>query len=106
MITENELISAIREYENKTQSTFADCQKLSVFYSLYDKLYGSQSVSQQSFDNEPKTITVDNPDTEFMQIVSEIPTDNLINVINELMSLLQLTQPKLYQAVISKLTHT
>ena len=38
MVTERELLDAIRECES-APSSFRSCERLAVFYSLYDRLY-------------------------------------------------------------------
>lgn len=101
MFTRRELENAIAECE-KNPSTFNDCQKLAAFYTLYDHLYT---------DNEPReqrtvyteTIIDNYGDSEFFMAVQGRDSESVWEVLNELMSALQIVNPKLYNATLQKI---
>lgn len=95
MISVDMLESTILELESR-DTTFANCSKLADLYIVRDHI-----VKQQTVDG--KTMLT-NGKSEFMQIINDMKTESVILVIDELMQLLKVLQPNLYNSVIEQLT--
>ena len=80
MITERELLEAIRKCE-RDPVTYNSCEKLANYYIIYDHLFG-----------EPR-------DTVAREIEKVISV-----VMDELLTTIQVINPRLYDGVIRKLT--
>lgn len=89
MPTEEDLLQAIDKLESE-QANFEICQKLAVYYYLYDKYYN-------------RIRTTYNSDSEFMSVVAGTSTDHLLAVMDELMECVAVINPKLYTSVLEKL---
>lgn len=109
MFTKRELESAIAEYENKVNS-FNDCQKLAVYHALHEHYFGENEpkndVQAYSYApaQEPETIIGDYGDSDFLIEVCGRNSAEIWAVIDELMDTLAIVQPKLYSAVMRKIT--
>lgn len=110
MITEQDLDAAIAECQGKRSPDASTCIKLAAFYTIRENLfpkapermgYGTQE--QYSYAPAPEaTIEIDS-ESEFAGIVNGRKPSEIWPVIDELMSTLQMIQPRLYNAVIQKL---
>lgn len=103
MITEHDLAEAIAECEGQRNPSSSTCLKLAAFYTIRDKMFADQKQV-----TERKIVASDYsmasvPDTEFMKIVSDLSTGDVMPIMDELMSTLQALMPKLYDGVIRKL---
>lgn len=97
MVTEQELLAAISECEN-APSSYQNCVKLSVFYSLYDKLFADKS------ENQVKAVNIEPvSESEFMQVIAGKDWSSLLIILDELMDSIKVLQPRLYDAVMRKL---
>lgn len=97
MVTERELSEAIRECES-APSSYQNCEKLAVFYTVYDKLFADSSEKPtKSIDIQPLS------DSEFMQIITGKDWTSLLMILDELMDTIKILQPRLYEAVMQKL---
>lgn len=107
MITEQDLQEAIAECEGERNPNANTCIKLAAFYTIRENLYGSPQHSY-SYAAEPKT-QVEEPsydsNTEFWQVVKEkgLNESDLMPLVDELMSTLQIVQPRLYASVLRKI---
>lgn len=111
MITENDLKEAIAECEGQRNPTPSTCLKLAAFYTIQDKLFPNQkeeekadvsiNVNRSQFSRSRGPIETD---TEFLQAVSNMSRDDILSVMDELMTTLQILMPKLYDGVMRKLT--
>lgn len=111
MITEQDLQAAIAECEGTRNPNANTCLKLAAFYTIKDKLYPDEP-QEITYNNvysgaaEPKT--VEKPmlesDTEFARVAEGISTEHLFAVMDELMTTIQILQPRLYDGVMRKLT--
>ena len=100
MLSENELLQAIRDCENQP-SSYANCQKLAVFYALYNELYGQK-------DAAPHTVTetvicIDGEKSEFLAAIDGAKSSKIWQIIDELMNTLQVINPRLYDGVMRKI---
>ncbi|MDE7398989.1 MAG: hypothetical protein K2N06_05610 [Oscillospiraceae bacterium] len=101
MFTERELCDAIAECEN-APSSLQNCQKLAVFYSLYDRLFAEKpEIEQKTAKSEVLPISSSN--SEFLQAIAGRNWDSLLIILDELMDTVKILQPRLYAAVMQKL---
>lgn len=99
MITRQELEEAITECENLPPS-YQTCEKLAVFYAVYDHLYGLKD-SEKTASHE--YLTEHYGDSEFFATIRGKNEKSVFNVIDELMSTLKIVNPNLYSATIEKI---
>ncbi len=104
MITETELLEAIRECEN-APSSYQNCERLAVFYSLRDKLYGKPEEQQPAAQEQTAEfmLQTDKSGSEFMRAISGKDWTSLLAILDELMDTIKILQPRLYDAVMRKL---
>ena len=100
MITKQELEEAIAECEN-LPSSYQSCEKLATFYAVYDHLYGSKVSDTEPIPRE--YITEQYGDSEFFTAIRDKKEKAVFSVIDELMSTLQIVNPKLYNATLNKI---
>lgn len=96
--TEQELLEAIAEVSEKVPN-YDTCEKLSTFYSLLNFLYRQDS----GYSYEVKEIVPSTEGSEFRVAVAGIPISEMINILDEHMSVIRVLFPKEYKAVIKKL---
>lgn len=104
MITEHDLREAIAECQGVRDPTANTCIKLAAYYTLLDHMTEAPVIMPSYSYAEPpeQTISFDSG-TEFGEIINGMDTDKVLRVLDEMMSLVQATQPRLYAAVIRKL---
>lgn len=101
MFSKSELLDAIDELE-MSPATYQNAEKLATFYVLYEHLYvKKEPVSRVESVNE--VIIGDYGDSEFLQTVIGMKSENVWMIIDELMDAVKTLQPRLYQATIAKL---
>lgn len=98
MLSEKQLLQAIEETEN-APATYQTCEKLAVYYTLYDKLYGLPNQEARVVGR----IRSDNS-SAFRSAINNKHIDDVISIIDELFSSLELLQPNLYNATLLKIT--
>lgn len=105
MITERDLQEAIAECNGHRNPNAATCIKLAAYYTIRNQLYPSSSPATMR-EEEKRTLNVIeyNSDTEFAQLISGKEPDEVFAVMDELMSTLQIVQPRLYDSVMRKLS--
>ena len=104
MITEKELLQAIQECESEP-TTMAKISKLADFYIIYDHLFGASKYENEHSSNSGEAnekIHVSG-DSEFLRAINGKKSDKVWSVINELVSVIQVINPRLYNGVIRKL---
>lgn len=110
MITEKDLQEAIAECEGQRNPNANTCIKLAAFYTIRQHMFGqpepsgtySYAAEPPESVVEPDTISYES-DTEFSQAIYGMHTDDVISLMDELMSALQVVQPRLYDSVMRKL---
>lgn len=101
MFTERELCDAITECENAPAS-LQNCQKLAVFYSLYDRLFAQKlEVEQKTAKSE--ILPISSSSSEFLRAIAGRDWSSLLIILDELMDTVKILQPRLYTAVMQKL---
>lgn len=104
MVDRRELENAIAEIE-RLPSTFQNCEKLAVFYTVYNQLYGEkypQKIINQYSEKKPPEMKFDG-DSEFIQLINYKGIEQSLKVITELVEVIKVTNPRLYAGVIRKL---
>lgn len=105
MITEHDLNAAIAECQGKRNPDANTCIKLAAFYTIKRELYGEEKEAVQ-YSYAPasiqNTIQIDG-DSEFARAIDGRDQRDIMPILDELMSTLQIIQPRLYNAVMDKL---
>ena len=108
MITRHDLETAIAECQGKQNPDSRDCIKLAAFYTIRREMFGEEKEAEpNSYSYAPAPVRnfVDiDSDGEFARAVNGMDLDEFLSVINELMGTLQIVQPRLYDAVMMKLS--
>ena len=106
MITEQDLQEAIAECKGVRNPNASTCLKLAAFLTIQKELYGAKEESPVMI--EPKggysydSGGIDS-DTEFAEIANKMDQRAVLKVMDELMSTLQVVQPRIYASVLRKL---
>ena len=105
MITEQELREAIAECQGQRNPNSSTCMKLAAFYTILDhtknKEENEQELQSYSF-ALPPTFTYDSG-TEFSEKIHDMNIDDVLAVMDELMTTLLVVNPRLYAGVMRKL---
>lgn len=99
MITKNELQKAIKQTEDAPTS-FANCEKLAIYYLLYDHLFEEKAVKVEKI---PQTTISVVGKSDFLQMINGAESSKVWAVMDELMETLSLLEPTLYKGVMRKL---
>lgn len=108
MITEKDLQEAIAECEGQRNPNANTCIKLAAFYTIREHLYPSIAAPSYSFaPSEPLGNTVIQYDsgTEFSDLIHGRSVDDILPVIDDLMSTISVVNPKLYRSAIRELSY-
>lgn len=103
MITERDLQEAIAECEGQRNPTSSTCIKLAAFYTIKEHLFPKDKAEEPVFYSRSAGPVGWSSDTEFGQIVADSDIDDILPVVDELMSTLQVLNPRLYAGVMRKL---
>jgi hypothetical protein len=106
VITVDELKAAIAEMQGERNPNANTCIKLAAYYTILNELQGKPDTSGYSSAPAPEPVkeTVDYySETEFGQIVQEKPIVSILEIVDELISVLSAIQPRLYNGVMRKL---
>lgn len=103
MITERELLEAIKECEAEP-ITGSKISKLADFYTIYNYLFGMPYDAAYSYANQiGNTINV-NGDSDFMHAVNGKDTERVMGIIDELLEAVKLLQPRMYDGVMHRIS--
>ena len=110
MITERDLQEAIAECEGIRNPTSSTCLKLAAYYTLQDKMFRKEPERPTySFAKGPPMKQVDkvsySSDTEFSKAILGKDMNEVLEIIDELMSVLEATNPRLYSGVMRKIEY-
>lgn len=106
MITEEELQEAIAECQGQRDPNANTCIKLASFYTILDHM--SKDSSEQppqtvySFANDTKDIIEYQSGTEFSDAICGRNVDDIMSIMDELMSTLSVINPPLYKNVMRR----
>ena len=105
MITEKDLREAIAECQGQRNPNANTCIKLAAYYTILEHETGKQPDPPVYSFAGPKvenTINYDG-DSEFLQLINGRDQSEVLPVMDELMSTLQVINPRLYNSVLRKL---
>ena len=103
MITKYDLEAAIAECQGKRNPDSKTCIMLAAFYTIRREMFGEEK-PDYSFAPAPDRSTVSyTSDTEFARAIKGMTPDQILPVMDELMTALEVIQPRLYSAVLDKL---
>lgn len=105
MITLDDLEAAIAECEGERNPNANTCIKLAAYYTILNEKQGKPPVYSYSAEPvSPVKETVDYySETEFGQAIQGKELPYVMELIDELMTVLQIVNPRLYSGVMSKL---
>ncbi len=102
MITEKELLLAIEQCE-RAPVTYDGCQKLAALYTLLDRLYGGEPRYSEGRSTRTADVIYNNGGSEFLDVVNGKPSLQVWAVLDELLEVIRITNPRLYNGVIRRL---
>lgn len=113
MITEQDLQEAIAECQGVRNPTASTCIKLAAFLTIRRELYGEESTEEESrilpqysYAGPPveqvETVSAYG-DSEFLRAIDGRRQEEIWPIMDELMSVLQATNPRLYAGVMRKI---
>lgn len=107
MITEHDLAEAIAECEGQRNPSANTCLKLAAFYTIRDNLFPKEEnppfYSMQSMPMTDDKVKYESK-SEFGQAIIGMDVDELMPIMDELMTTLKVLVPKLYDGVMRKLS--
>lgn len=112
MITEHDLQEAIAECEGQRNPTANTCIKLAAFYTIKQHMFPDSATSdRQVYSYEPAPVSTDikegyvsyDGDSEFARAIKDLPDEFAWSIIDELMSTLEILNPKLYNSIMRKI---
>lgn len=108
MITRNDLEMAIAECQGERNPNANTCIKLAAFLTIQRELYGDdEKIEHPSYSYSPAEVDdlihIDS-DSEFARIVNGQNQKDVLPVMDELMDTLNAIQPRLYNAVLDRLS--
>ena len=111
MISRKDLIEAIEQCE-KAPASLNSCEKLAVYYTVYDHLFGPDEDPPEARQNpnslqaeheENERVTIPAPTSEFLKIVEGKDAKKVWEILDELLSTIKILNPRLYDGVIRSL---
>lgn len=114
MITETDLKAAIAECQGKRNPDANTCIKLAAFYTIQREMFGEEKQAEptQSYSyasapenaSAPESLIEYDGESEFAKSIDGRKQDEVLPILEELMQTLQVIQPRLYNAVMNKLS--
>lgn len=99
MMTRQELEAAIESCE-RAQVSYQNCEKLATFYAIYDHLYTRRAPQIEQVTETEISVS---DGSDFRRMINGLPAERVWRIIDELMTSLQVVQPRLYDAVMQKI---
>lgn len=107
MITEKDLQEAIAECKGARNPNASTCIKLAAYLTIQRELYGEKEEKAEiplySYDKGSVDTVSYYSETEFAKEIEGRNADDIWQIIDELMTTLQVIQPRLYEAVMRKI---
>lgn len=98
MVSREELLDAIEECQNEP-FTYAKCQKLADFITVYEFFFEPKTQQQKTI---VKTIIETNGDSEFARAINGANYDIFMQELDNLMCCLKQLHPKMYDSFLRK----
>ena len=105
MIKKEDLLEAIAECQGQRNPNANTCIKLASFYTILDHMAEKPSYSEMpnySFANETENTVKYQSGTEFADAVYGRDVDEIMGIMDELMSTLSVVNPPLYRSVMRR----
>lgn len=102
MIREEDLKEAIAECQGQRNPNASTCIKLASYYIIQDHIKPEEPVPQYSFASAPEEAAYDSG-TEFSDRIQGMDINDVLAVMDELMTTLNALNPRLYDGVMSRL---
>lgn len=99
MITEQDLIDAIAECQGERHPNANTCIKLAAYYTIRDAMYGMPTYSRAA-----APAVNYSGESEFARAINGMEPDRAWAVMDEMMDTIRVIMPRLYDAVMQKLT--
>ena len=103
MITEKELMAAIKECESEP-ITPNKVSKLADFYIIYEHLFGQPVDTAYSYAPSAEKVICTDGGTEFLQAVNGKDAEKVMAVVDELLEAVKVLQPRMYDGVLRRLS--
>ena len=101
MITEKELREAIAECQGQRNPNANTCIKLASYYTILDHM--DKEIIQPQIQSYSFATAPYSSDTEFGQRIANMDINDVLTVMDELMTTLSIINPRLYNGVMAKL---
>ena len=102
MITEKDLLEAIAECQGERNPNANTCIKLAAYYTILNEIKKDDEPYIQSYSYEPDDRIQYESGTEFAQVVNGHKADEVMAVMDELMTALKVINPRMYAGVLRK----
>lgn len=105
MITEKELLEAIAECQGQRNPNANTCIKLASFYTILDHIGDEENARHAevySFASEAENVVQYQSGTEFADAIHGKSVDEVVAIMDELMSTLSVVNPPLYESVMRR----
>ena len=104
MIKEQDILEAIAECQGERNPNANTCRNLAAFYTILDHIRDTKEpeVENYSYSLGPTLIEY-NSETEFSNVLHGRDVNEILPVIDELMTTLHIINPRLYEGVMRKL---
>lgn len=106
MITEKDLHEAIAECQGERNPNAHTCMKLAAYYIILEQMEKkspNEDAKPAYFGSYSSKQAVIESDTEFAQAANGKDTETVLSLMDELMTTLQVINPRLYEGVMRKL---
>lgn len=105
MIREDELRDAIAECQGQRNPNASTCMKLASYYTILDHISEKQEepLPRYSFASAPEPKAAYDSGTEFSDKIQGMDMNDVLAVMDELMTTLSVVNPRLYAGVMRKL---
>lgn len=109
MITEQDLAEAIAECQGVRNPNASTCIKLAAFYTIRDHLYPQEGPAEPgySYDTEPSVADTQTvhyySETDFGKAVDGKNIEDIMTLMDEVMSVVQVIHPKLYGSIMERI---
>lgn len=111
MITEQDLQEAIAECHGERNPNASTCIKLAAFYTIKDHMFGREEkpdepllLPQHSYSAGVSTGTIRyDGQSEFAECIDGMSEEDVLGIMDELMTTLSIVQPRLYAGVMRKI---
>lgn len=103
MITEKDLVEAIAECQGDRNPNANTCIKLAAYYTILNEMNKSAPEPTYSYAAGPVDDRIHfEGDTEFAKIINGRYPEEVLSVMDELMTALQVVNPRMYAGVLRK----